>query len=144
MRAGFMNLSLNIDRHHMARSVFEGLAFNNRWTKGPLEKFIGKPVEYFRFSGGGALSDLWAQIQADILGVPIHQIDDPINSTVRGTALLAFHILGKTTLEEMKSQVKIKQVFEPDPSKQSLYDRMYMQYRKLFKNNRPIFKALNQ
>lgn len=144
MRAGFINLSVNTNRQHLARAVFEGLAFNNRWTMEALEKFIAKPVEFFRFSGGGALSDLWAQIHADILGVPIHQVDDPINTTVRGTALLAFHVLGKTSLEEIQSQIKVKNRFDPDPSTRSLYDRLYIQYRKLFKNNRPIFRALNQ
>ena len=53
MRAGFINLSHHTTRYHMARAVFEGLAFNSRWTCGPLEKFIGQPVKSFRFSGGG-------------------------------------------------------------------------------------------
>lgn len=143
MRAGFMNLSLKTDRRHMARAVFEALAFNNRWTCGPMEKFIGHPVKSFRFSGGGALSDLWAQIHADVLGVPIHQVDDPVNTTVRGTAMLAFYILGKRSLEELNTQVKIKKVYTPDPSNKKLYDGMYQQYRQLFKRNRRIFKALN-
>ena len=143
MRAGFMNLSLKTDRRHMARAVFEALAFNNRWTREPMEKFIGKPIESYRFSGGGALSDVWAQIHADVLGIPIHQVDDPLNSTVRGAALLAFYVLGKFSLEDLAAQVKIRRVFEPDPSKQALYDGLYAQYRQLFKRNRPIFRALN-
>ncbi|MBW2178120.1 MAG: FGGY-family carbohydrate kinase [Deltaproteobacteria bacterium] len=143
MRAGFMNLSLSTTRRHMARAVFEALAFNNRWTRGPLEKFIGQPVKSFRFSGGGARSDLWSQIHADVLGVPIEQVDDPVNATVRGTAMLAFHTLGKLSLEDLAARVKIKRTFEPDPSNKVLYDGMYAQYRQLFKRNRRIFKALN-
>jgi xylulokinase len=142
-RGGFINLSLNTKRSHLSRAVMEGLAYNNRWTRGPAEKFIGRSIESFRFSGGGALSDVWSQIHADVLGVPIHQVDDPINTTVRGTAFLALISLGYRLLEEIPALVTIKQVFEPDESNRAVYDKMYAQYRELFKRNKKVFNALN-
>jgi len=39
--------------------------------------------------------------------------------------------------------VKIKKVYEPDESKRMVYDHIYAQYRRFFKRNRKIFKALN-
>jgi len=143
VRGGFMNVSLNTTRLHMTRAIMEGLAFNNRWAGEAAEKFIDRPVDYFRFSGGGALSDTWSQIHADVLGVPIHQVDQPMNSTVRGTALLAFITLGLHAIEEIPQLIKIKQVFEPDKSNRQIYDKMYAQYRALFKQNKAVFKALN-
>jgi xylulokinase len=143
IRGGFINLSLNTTRTHMTRAIMEGLAYNNRWAQSAAQKFIGRDIESFRFSGGGALSDLWSQIHADILGVPIHQVDDPVNSTVRGTALLAFVTLGHRAIDEIPELIKIKQVFEPDPSNRDLYDKMYLQYRELFRSNKKIFAALN-
>ena len=142
-RGGFINLSLSTTRNHLTRAVMEGLAYNNRWTRGPAEKFIGRPFKNFLFSGGGALSDVWSQIHADVLGVPIHQVDDPVNATVRGAALLAFISLGYRSLEELPGLVKIKQVFEPDESNRAVYDKMYTQYLELFKRNRKVFAALN-
>ena len=143
VRGGFMNLSLGIDRRHMARAIFEALAFNNRWTMGPAEKFIKKPIKSFMFSGGGALSDLLSQIHADVMNVKICQVDDPLNTTVRGTAMLAFNSLGYMSIDEIKGFAKIKKEFEPNPSNRTIYDKMYKQYRELFKRNRKIFKALN-
>ena len=143
VRGGFMNLSLKTTRSHMTRAIMEGLAYNNRWARGAAEKFIGRSIESFRFSGGGALSDVWAQIHADVLGVPIHQIDDPINATVRGTALLALVSLGYRSIDEIPELIKVKQVFKPHGACQSTYDRMYTQYRQLFKKNKKIFAALN-
>jgi xylulokinase len=142
-RGGFFNLSLKTMRKHLTRAVMEGLAFNNRWTKGPAEKFIGRPIDLFRFSGGGALSEVFAQIHADVLNVPIHQVDDPLNTTVRGAALLALVILGYRSLEELPGLVRIKKVFEPDPSNREIYDTMYTQYRQLFNKNKKVFAALN-
>jgi xylulokinase len=143
VRGGFVNLSLSTTRSQMSRAVMEGLAYNNRWTRAAAEKFIGRRIGSFRFAGGGALSDLWAQIHADVLGVPIQQVDDPLNTTLRGTAFLAFTVLGHRSLFDIPKLVKIKKVYEPDESKRMVYDHMYAQYRELFKKNRRIFKALN-
>ena len=138
-----MNMSLKTTRSHMTRAVMEGLAYNNRWAKGAAEKFIGRPIQSFRFSGGGALSDVWSQIHADVLGVPIHQVDDPVNTTVRGTALLALVSLGYQSIDEIPGLIRIKQVFEPDEANRAIYDKMYTQYRELFKRNKKVFAALN-
>ena len=143
VRGGFINLSLTTTRSHLSRSIMEGLAYNNRWTCEAAEKFIGRGIAGFRFAGGGARSDLWAQIHADVLGVPIHQVEDPVNTTARGTAFLAFAILGYRSLVDIPKRVKIKKVYEPDESKRAVYDPMYARYRELFKRNRKIFKALN-
>ncbi len=143
VRGGFMNLTFNTRRSHMARAIMEGIAFNNRWTQEAVARYYGRRVESFRFSGGGALSDLWAQILADVLGVPIHQIDDPLNSTVRGSALLAQVVLGNRRLEEIQALVPIRRTFEPDGAHRAIYDKIYRQFRALFRRNRKIFKALN-
>ena len=121
----------------------EGLAFNSRWTLGPAEKFIGRRFPHFRFAGGGALSDVWAQIHADITGVPILQMADPTCATIRGAALLAFHFLEGQPLEALVQGVPIKRVFEPDPSNKTLYDHLYTQFRQIYKRNKKVFAALN-
>lgn len=143
VRGGFINLSIDTRRSHLARSIMEGLAFNSRWTREPAEKMMERPFTKFLFSGGGALSDLWSQIHADVLGVPIHQVDEPLTSTARGTALLALMALGHLTIDKLPAMIPIKRIFEPDRSNKAIYDRMYTQYRNLFSKNKAIFKALN-
>ena len=142
-RGGFFNLSLSSTRRHMTRAVLEGIAYNNRWTLGPAEKLTGQKFSHFRFAGGGAQSDVWAQIHADVLGVPIHQLADPTHATLRGAALLAFDKLGHRSLKESANLVKIGRVFEPDESKRAVYDKMYEQFRALYKRNKKVFAALN-
>jgi xylulokinase len=144
VRGGFFNLSLSTSRSHMTRAVMEGLALNNRWTMGIAEKFIGRKFEKFRFAGGGALSDVWAQIHADVLGVPIHQVDDPAHTTIRGAALLAFNKLGFRGIEEFPNLIKIRKVFEPNVKNRVVYDKIFHEYRQLFIRNKKIFTALNR
>lgn len=144
VRGGFFNMSLSTTRSHLTRSVMEGLAFNNRWAMEIAEKFIGRKFGKFRFAGGGALSDVWAQIHADILGVPIHQIEDPTHTTIRGAALLAFNRLGIRGVEEFPAMIKIRKVFEPNVAERAVYDKMFRQYREIFARNKKIFAALNR
>ena len=143
VRGGFMNLSLRTRRSHMARAIMEGIAYNNRWTMKPMKKFIGRPINSFRFSGGGALSDIWAQIHADVLGVPVHQIEDPVNTTVRGTGLLGFVALNILSPDDIADLVRVKRIFEPDDSNKDVYDKMYCSYRQAFKRNRKMYRVLN-
>jgi xylulokinase len=143
-RGGFFNLSLQSTRSHMVRAVMEGLAFNSRWTLEPVQKFIGRTFPHFRFAGGGALSDTWAQIHADILGMPILQMADPTHVTLRGAAFFALEALGGASLASLAQKVKTNRVFEPQPAHREIYDRMYAQFRAFFKRNKKIFAALNR
>jgi len=143
VRAGFFNLSLSVNRTHMTRAVLESIAYNNRWTMEVAEHFIGREFKSFRFAGGGAQSELWAQIHADVLGVPIYQVEDPSRTTPRGAALMAIHTMGLRSTDELPGLVKIRKVYQPNPAHKAVYDTMYGQYRQLFMRNKKIFAALN-
>jgi len=142
-RGGFVNMALGHTRNHLARAVMESLAFNNRWTIRPAEKFMGKKISQVRFAGGGALSDLWAQIHADVLRIPVHQVADPLNTTVIGTAMLAFYTLGHLNPAEIASRMAIKHVFYPNEDNREIYDRMYRGYRSFYNQNKSVFRTLN-
>ncbi len=144
MRGGFLNLSHKTSRAHMTRAVFEGLSMNWRWLRGPSEKMIGRPIQYWRLTGGGALSDVWSQIMADVIGIPMHRQADPRNNNVVGVALLAFNRLGLIKLEDIPNMIKFDRIFEPDPSKRAIYDRMFAQFMASKDKIRPIFHALNK
>ena len=83
---------------------------NYRWLRDPAEKFIGHPMEYWRLSGGGALSDEWVQIMADVVGLPMHQLANPRLVNTSGAAFLAFNRLGLLPLEAIPSMVRIAKV----------------------------------
>ena len=143
VRGGFFNLSLQSTRSHMIRAIMEGLACNSRWTLGPAQNLIKRTFPQLRFAGGGALSDTWAQIHADILGLPILQIADPTSVTLRGAALMAMHSLDDQPLEALAARVPVKHKFEPNPANKTRYDQLYTQFRQIYKSNKKIFATLN-
>ncbi len=63
------------------------MAFNSRWLLDAVEKFAGRRLDSLAFIGGGANSDQWAQIHADVLDREIRQMADPVLANVRGAAL---------------------------------------------------------
>ncbi|MBW1990290.1 MAG: FGGY-family carbohydrate kinase, partial [Deltaproteobacteria bacterium] len=67
VRGGFFNLSPTTGQAELARAVLEGVALNTRWSLGYVDRFIGRRMEPLRFVGGGARSETWCQILADVL-----------------------------------------------------------------------------
>ena len=144
MRGAFLNLSPRTTRAHLTRAVFEGLAMNWRWLRGPAEKLIGRPSSIWRLTGGGALSDLWSQIMADVVGIPMHRQADPRNNNVIGMGLLAFNRLGLVKLEDIPRMIKFDRVFEPDRKNRAVYDCIFAQFMAGKNKLRPVFHALNK
>ena len=93
-RGGFHNLSLATDRADLVRAVLEGVAYNNRWLHDAVERFAKRRLDHVRLIGGGAQSDLWCQIHADVLDRTIERVADPVDANLRGAALFAGLALG--------------------------------------------------
>lgn len=143
IRGGFYNVSLTAGRDDLVRAVFEGVAMNSRWLLEAVEKFAGRAMEPIRFIGGGARSDVWCQIFADVLGRTIEQVTDPVNANVRGAAMLAAVALGDMTFEQVPDRVAVARTFRPDRSSTDLYDRMFAEFVGLYRRNRKAHARLN-
>jgi xylulokinase len=144
IRGGFHNLSLATTRAQMVRAVYEGVAFNSRWLLEAVEKFADRRFDSLAFIGGGANSDQWAQIHADVLGRPIRQMADPVLANVRGAALITLLALGRLSVGQIPDMVEVRRRFEPDPSRAEEYDLLFGEFVTLYKQTKGIFKRLNR
>jgi xylulokinase len=144
IRSSLFNLSLENTREDIIRAVFEGVAFNNKWLLNPVEKFMGRPFAYLNFVGGGANSDVWSQIFADILNRKIRQVKDPIYSNARGAAFLAAMALKYITLEDIPECIKIKAEYMPNPDNRKLYDELFAEFTNHYKTQKDACRRLNK
>ena len=144
LRGGWHNLSLRTTRADMVRAVLEGVAFNSRWLLGAVEKFVGRQFPWLNFCGGGAGSDTWCQIMADVLDRPIRQVDHPVHANTRGAALLAAVTLGRMAPDEIGRTVRIVHTYEPDGSHRRQYDALYREFRAIHKHTKGIYARLNR
>lgn len=143
VRAGLYNLSLHNSREDIIRAFLEGIAFNTRWLLKPVENFLKRKVESINIVGGGAQSDVWCQIFADVMNVEIKQVADPIYANARGAAWIGAVGLGEISFSDVKELVEIKQNYVPRNETRSLYDERFDVFKKIYQRMKPIYQKLN-
>jgi len=144
IRGGIHNISLHNNREDVVRSMFEGVALNARWLLEGVDKFLGRKCASIRMAGGGAASDVWCQIFADILDRRILQVDDPIKANTRGAAFIGAVGIGELDFEEAAKRVKVRTIYEPDSANRQLYDERYGLFRQFYKKTKSIYQQLNR
>ncbi|ETR74633.1 MAG: Xylulose kinase [Candidatus Magnetoglobus multicellularis str. Araruama] len=143
IRAGFYNISLHTRRAHMVRAVFEGVAFNARCLLKGVESFTGQTMDCIHIIGGGAQSDLWCQIHADVLDRVIKQISDPVLANARGAGFIAAIALNELDWDDIGDCIKIQGMFHPDPKYRNHYEAMFDEFMNIYTNNRDMYHRLN-
>jgi xylulokinase len=144
IRAGLYNLGLHHSRKHIVRAVFEGVAFNTRWAMETLENLY-RPVDVLNIIGGGACSDVWCQIFADITNRTINQVAEPQQAAARGVGLLAGMTLGYIdSFSDIKKYIKIKRTFHPASENRNKYDRLYREFKNIYRQNKKWYARMNR
>ncbi|MHA1377875.1 MAG: xylulokinase [Candidatus Helarchaeota archaeon] len=144
IRGGLHNISLKTTRSDLIRAVFEGIAYNSRWVLMYVEKFIKRKMSTLNMIGGGANSDVWCQIYADVLNRNIQQVKDPIQANARGVAFLAAVGLGYIKFDEIPKLIQIKKVYKPNPENRKIYDKMFEEFVNIYENNKDMYRRLNK
>lgn len=143
-RGGFHNVSLSTTRADMVRAVMEGVAYNDRWLHTSVEKFAKRRLDNIRIIGGGAQSDLWCQIHADVMDRTIERVAEPWYANLKGAAIFAGLALGELQPAAVHGLVEVDKVFTPDPSTRATYDQLYAEFPGLYKGQKAMFKRLNR
>ncbi len=143
LRAGLYNLSLNNTREDIIRAFLEGIAFNTRWLLTPVEKFLGRKVDAINIVGGGAQSDVWCQIFADVMNVEIKQVADPIYANARGAAWIAAVGMGEIKFSDVSKLVQYKKWYQPQSQNRALYDDKFEIFQQIYKQMKSVYHRLN-
>ncbi|MGM0216467.1 xylulokinase [Enterococcus sp. AZ109] len=124
LRGAFVGLSLETTREEMYLAVLEGLAFGIRQLFVSMKN--EEQPDYFTIVGGGAKSELWIEIFANVLGYPIKRVMTS-QEAVHGAAILA--IMGVEG--SFKFPESDYQMVQPDPTLIKKYTTRYKKYLKL-------------
>lgn len=133
-RGAWVGLSLRHGRPHLARSVMEGATYAMRDC---LEIIRGLeiPVRQIRLSGGGARSELWRQMQADIYGQSVVTINAE-EGPAYGVALLAAAGTGayKDIVEACSKTIRVVSTTKANAKARKTYDKAYPLYGQLYQS----------
>jgi xylulokinase len=143
VRGMFFNIGMDTGKRQMIRAVLEGVAFHKRWILEAMEKKIPYR-ETVRFVGGGAQSDVWCKIMADITGRVIETVDHPQDIGAAGAAVVCAVGLGLITdFAQAKAFIPAAKRYYPDKTLKPMYDKQFGVFKKLYKKNKPLFKTMN-
>ena len=142
-RGAFFGLSSRHSAAHLTRALMEGVAFSLRDCL-ELMRQIGTAPTEIRATGGGARSDLWRQLLADILGCRIlRTVSD--QGPAYGAALLAGIAAGVyVDVEEACAGIEVRtETSEPDSSRARRYDDYYAVFRSLYRSTKAEMHKLS-
>ena len=133
-RGVFFGLSLATEKAALVRSILEGAAFALRHN---VEVAVGAGAEVreMRSVGGCSRSDLWNQIKADVLGLPVllprTSVGSPFGAAIlAGMGAGAFPDIRKSLLEI----VQVGRCFEPDLGNHEKYTQIYRVFRDIYEH----------
>jgi xylulokinase len=131
-RGAFAGLSLRHDRGALVRAVLEGVAYGLRDSL-ELLRATGVAAEVGRVSGGGARSELWLEIIASVLGLPLERVAVEEGAAF-GAALLGGVAKGEfaDAHEAIASCVTVVGRIEPRSDWREPYEEAYERYRRLY------------
>jgi xylulokinase len=141
-RGTFFGLTVRHSKAHMVRSVLEGVAYGLRDLL-ELVRDFGLSVEQVRASGGGARSELWRQILANVFAAELVTINITEGAAF-GASLLAGVGAGLYSSVEEACDASIRVVTSTEPQTQhvEVYDAYYPVYRSLYGALKPAFDSV--
>jgi xylulokinase len=141
-RGTLTGLAASHTRAHVTRAILEGVAFSLKDTFSLFQE-MRVPVRKIRLGGGGARSQLWRQIQADVYG---HEVE--ILAAEEGAAYGAALLAGVgakwwTSVDEAcDAVVRVQQQVAPNAAAVSTLNRHYENFRALYPALKPLFAKM--
>ena len=143
IRASFINISLEHKRQNMLRAIYEGVAYNLRWLL-DVAAGAGFGCDPLRAIGGGAKSDVWMQIIADVTRRRVEAVENPQEAGAMGVALAAAMAVGEyDSFKEIKKAVRVRGSFTPREDCCQVYDDLYAVFRCIYPRLSGVCDRLN-
>jgi xylulokinase len=122
LRGAFTGLSLSNNRGDILRAVLEGVALTLGCYCLPVIDPLIKQQNEMIICGGGAKSDLWMQIFADIFGRTVLRINVEQDAATHGAAAIAIRGAGLwRDYSPLDGGFRVQKKFEPIPGNQDRY-----------------------
>lgn len=132
----FSNFGLDSHKYNhytFYRAILENAALVTKGHLDLLEDAVGNLPTEITFAGGAANSSLWAQILADVLGLPV-KVPRVREATALGAAILAGYGIGiyHNLAETAKELVTIEKRYLPNPENHRTYCEIYKKWREFY------------
>ncbi|NBJ98658.1 xylulokinase [bacterium 1xD8-48] len=130
LKGSFTGIRAFHTRAHFNRAVLEGIAYSLKDCFYCFRE-LGADIKQAGIIGGGAKGELWRQIVADMLGIPLTKAERDDSSL--GSAMLAGVACGvfENYEDSVARCVKAGSVTYPNPDCAAVYEEGFLRYKKL-------------
>ncbi len=137
-RGAILGLDISTTTEEIYCACMEGVVYEMLVNMEYL-KASGIHFDMIHATGGGARSEVWMQMKADMLNVPITALDTVDAGTV-GSAMLTGIAAGcfDDLTDAAAHMIRKKRVYEPRQEMHEQYGRIYERYRKVYDAVRPL------
>ena len=131
-KAAFVGITLETTKYDLYKALMEGTSYEMLLNFNTMKSLTGE-IEEIRATGGGATSDVWLQIKADILNTEItalscKEVGAAGTAALTGIAVGCFAALKKA----VEVMVTVRKVFKPNSENASVYKSLYKKYANLY------------
>ncbi|MDP3959484.1 MAG: FGGY-family carbohydrate kinase [Pseudorhodobacter sp.] len=142
-RGTFAGLASATGPAELAAAVLEGVAFSARLALEALQRSAGQVPGSLHCGGGGAASDRWCQIRANVLGRPLHRMQGRDPGAVGAAVMAGVGSGAMSGLAQAAGHlVQLDRSFQPDPAAARLADARFALWQQLYRQVRPINAGL--
>lgn len=126
-RGAFIGLARHHGRAHLVRAVLEGTAFN---LLSCIQAFreSGAVIDRIDAVGGGAQSDVYLSVLADVWGVPVRRRTIVEEANSLGAAVTAAVGLGLTDFSAARALSEVTAEFTPDAGRHAVYTERHARF----------------
>jgi len=137
-----IGLTFGTRRKDIVKAILEGVTYEQALSLRRLNE-IGIEVNQLTAVGGGASSDIWLQIKADITNLPI-QVIHTSEAASLGAALLAGWATGiyQDLAGASQQLIRIRKTFYPRPNQAQHYQQQLKTYADVYAALRPVYASM--
>ncbi len=139
-KAVYLGMTLRHDKRHLIRSTMEGIVYSMKESYA-IFRSLGIKGDRIIAAGGGAKSDLFRQIQADMYDCPIYTNQGKEQASIGAAMTAAVGSGYYKDYEEACSQMVhlSSEVTEPIPENVKLYEEEFLRFKEIYFANKALF-----
>jgi xylulokinase len=137
-RGAFVGIARHHTRAHLVRAVLEGVAFN-LLTCIDAFRAAGAEIKAVDAVGGGAQSDAWLALLADVWGVPVRRRTVVEEANSLGAAVTGAVGLGLADFAAARALSEVSAEWLPDPARHDAYRARHARFSEAYTALAPWF-----
>ena len=142
IRGSFIGLSGSHTKADFSRAVIEGVTYS-LYDSIQLMRAAGKEITHVTSIGGGAKSEFWLQLQADVFNTTVRKLKHEEGPSMGAAMIAAVGLNWFESIEDcVDAFIDIVAEFHPNPERHRQYEQFYQIYQQVYAQTRTITQQL--